>query len=374
MRRAVFPVVASFLCSIAAFSQQCTARSCNTNPGTGGGGSGTASGGALSFSSPGTAANPTFVGGVSGRQGPAVTNLFNGSYASVAYTSTTPFDGQNDSYVYWNSGGNQYTQLNVTNGVAASSANPALQSAVVAGQRTLFMALNIGQVQTSNYGGLTGILSTTSIAQGGPWSYVVNLGGSSNTAPNYPSVSYSPSLAASSQYLFLGARNNADHTLTLCRLDITVQNGATTCNNFPGTAGMNFNPALFYWNNILYIGFTDQNNATHAVRMYTSTDNGQTVSENTNITAVNGDQASTQPAFVQANNALYIGFRSNDGSQSFLYKWSTDGVNWTSSTNAGISIVSAPALTKAGGYVQNFWGGNSNGGINLFTNAAAVQQ
>ena len=49
---------------------------------------------------------------------------------------------------------------------------------------------------------------------------------------------------------------------------------AITCNNFPGTTQMNFNPGMAVMNGVLYIGFEAYDNS-HQLLFYKSTDQGQ---------------------------------------------------------------------------------------------------
>ncbi|SEF64883.1 hypothetical protein SAMN05421819_0697 [Bryocella elongata] len=149
----------------------------------------------------------------------------------------------------------------------------------------------------------------------------------------------------------------------------TAANGATTCTNFPGSRAMNFNPSLAYWNGTLYIGYEEYDN-THALRMFTSTDNGQTIQENTNITNNNEDTTSTEPSLLvttQNGNVpptMYVGFRSNDSGHNFLWKYSTDGVNYTASTNTGIQMTSRPVLVQGVSsftpYITAFYSSNDS--------------
>jgi hypothetical protein len=335
-----------------------------TDPGTGGGGStggGSTGGGgstinyALTFSESQDLA--IGVGGVSGREGPGVTTSFNTNFNAITYTSanapTGDAYGDNFVYFYDYGGASHNVAINPTNGAAISDANPALLNTTAVSpagvpETTIFLALNSAQNPANNFGGFTTLYSSTTE---NVWSVIPN---QPQITPNFPFTGDSPSLAASSQYLFTGVRNSADSTLTLCATNITVANGETTCTNFPGTTQMNFNPGLAYWNGVLYIGFEEEANA-HTLRMFTSTDNGQTISENTNISNDNVDQASTEPGLLAtvANgvnpSALYVGFRSNDSGVHFLYKYSTDGINFTHSVDTGQQMTSEPVLVQGVG-------------------------
>ncbi len=119
---------------------------------------------------------------------------------------------------------------------------------------------------------------------------------------------------------------------------------------------MMFNPGMVYWNGVLYMAFEDTFSA-HNLRMFTSTDNGQTITESTNI-AAHPDQTSSVPSLIVLNNALYVGFRSNDSSQHLLYKYSTDGINYTASSDTGVAMNSGPAFvfpTGGNTYLYNYF-------------------
>ncbi len=113
---------------------------------------------------------------------------------------------------------------------------------------------------------------------------------------------------------------------------------------------------------------------THALRIFTSTDNGQTIAENTNITNNNEDTTSYAPSLAVFHNALYVGFRSNDGGAHFLYRYSTDGVNFTPSVQpTNDSMGGGPALVpfffNGVNYLYNYFTTN-DGNHTLVSNAA----
>jgi hypothetical protein len=325
---------------------------------TGGGGGTPPAGGSLSF---GTASNLGLpIGGVSGREAPGVAAATTANQVAYVYTAQNdpdPFelnDQFGDQYVYYGTSGQQPARILGSTGGVFSDANPALLNVSAVGPQVppLYLAVNSNQNPARNFGGFTGLF----VFNGTNWS----LSPSQPPSNNFPFTQYSPSLAHSNQYLFLGVTNAADHTVTICRTDITVPSGATSCTNFPGSRAMNFNPGLAYWNGVLYIAFEEFDN-NHNLRMFTSTDNGQTIAENTNITVNNVDQSSSAPSLAVFNDALYVGFRSNDGSHQNLYKWSTDGINYTFNTSTGVSSTSGPnfvpiTLTPPGAvYLYNYF-------------------
>jgi hypothetical protein len=335
--------------------------------GGGGGGGGTSAGGGLGFL--GASNSGLVIGGVSGREGPGVAAGFVPNQISYVYTAPNdPIGDQyNDQYVYYGATNQQPQRIVPQSGEVFSDANPALQVVTVPGAPpVLYLAINSNQNPAYNYGGFSSLF----IYDGANWNLPP-----SEIPSSIPFTQYSPSLTASSQYLFTGLTNAADHTLVICRTDITVQGGGTDCTNFPGSWTMNFNPALAYWNGVLYIGFEEYDN-THALRLFTSTDNGQTINQNTQISNVNEDTTSMAPSLIVANNALYVGFRSNDGGHNFLYRYSTDGINFSVRQGTGESMNSGPAFVISPynntNYLYNYYT-SDDGNHTLVINEAPVQ-
>jgi hypothetical protein len=306
------------------------------------------------------------IGGQAGRQAPAAAPFLGQEY--VAFTSANdpePNDQFHDMYVYIANLQNfNFQRLIPQSGTVFSDVNPALHTSRVDGR--LYLAINSQQNPANNNGGFTDLFVNANGAG-------FTIAPFQTTAP-FPFTDNSPSLTSSSQYLFLGARNAVDHTLTLCRFDI---NNNSTCTNFPGSRAMNFNPAMAYYNNTLYIGYEEQDN-THALRIFTSTDNGQTISEGTNITNVNEDTTSTAPTFgILTNNTthlpvLYIGFRTNDSGQSFLYRYSTDGINFAIRQGTGEQMEGSPtfSLDTTGSLLYNFYGSDDGQSALRFNQAS----
>jgi hypothetical protein len=297
------------------------------------------------------------VGGISGRTGVGAAVF--GSKMYIAFTpGNDPIgDADNDNYVHILStdGSNITTDQRIIaqTGNTASDANPSLTTtgATPLNPPYLNLALNSQQGPVDN-GGFTSFFRSTD----GTNFYV---------GPQPPltiRADYSPSLTTdpATNDVYLGLRNAADQTLTLCRLDHSTDQW--TCNNFPGTRQINFNPGLAFWNGTLYIGFVEEANS-HVLRMFTSSDQGRTISENTNISNVNQDQTSSNPSLAVYNNVLYVGFRSNDSSHNLLYKSSTDGINYSvSSTTNNTRLGGAPMMVNGEGITYNsnwLWNWNS---------------
>jgi hypothetical protein len=318
----------------------CPPGGCNGG-GHGTGGGGTTPGGPLSFLGATNLNVP--VGGVSGRQGPGVSNgTVSGQIAYVYANPNDPFGDQyGDDYIWYGTSQQQPARINLSAGCCVvTTANPALQEVLIGGAAHLFLAGVSQQGAVDNYSGVSNLFRL----DGSTWTSLGQI--------STQSTIYSPSLAASPQYLFTGLLNT-DNTLTICRTDITILNGATSCTQHPGSTKMTFNPGMAYWNGVLYMAFEDTLSA-HNLRLFTSTDNGQTITENTNI-AANPDQTSAVPSLIVLNNALYVGFRSNDSSQHLLYKYSTDGINFTASTDTGLAMTSGPSFVFASTYLYNYF-------------------
>ena len=295
----------------------------------GGGGTGGGGGGGTNYNISWAAPYTTYseeLGGVYDRQGPAAA-VYNGALW-MAYTSVNnPYGDQwGDDYVYVgnSNSGVPWTPtapVNPSGGLAISNVNPALMgfgpnlylALNTGGQYPAFVPYNSG----SGWGVVTGVISED--------------------------VDYSPSLAydPTNNVMYMGYRNSSDQTLVLCKMDSTQ---AITCNNFPGTTQMNFNPGMAVMNGVLYIGFEAYDNS-HQLLFYKSTDQGQTI---TLSTAAGTDTTSTAPSLMvrTINNVqvLYFGFRSNDSGHYFLYKYTTDGANFSNTVNTGITMGGAPML------------------------------
>lgn len=291
------------------------------------------------------------IGGISGRPGVGAAVL--GNTMQILFTPTNdPYgDPFNDQYVHVvTTNGSSFTtdqRVNAITGNTVSDANP---SVTVAGA-TIYLTVNSSQSSSNpNNGGFTGVFQSTD-------------GLNYTLAPQPPLngeyVLYSPSMTTdqSTGDVYLGYTNAADFTLTLCRL----ASGATswTCQNFPGTREMGYNPGLVYWNGVLYIGFTQKANS-HDCDLFTSTDHGQTIQENTSL---GNDQSSSNPSLAVYNNVLYYGFRSNDSGDNFLYKYSLDGVNFSShQTTNNTKLGGAPMMVNGAGLQYNsnlLWNFNS---------------
>lgn len=305
------------------------------------------------------------VGGVPGREGigAAVFNtdpLQQPQYTRL-YTVYTPTndpvgDQYGDNYIHIMSTegggmpyGDQRTQSNT--GTVMSDANPSLTASGATSLHGpyLYLAAN-SQQQGGGFGGYTNVFRSTDALhfEVGPQPYLGIW------------TDYSPSLTTdpATNDVYLGVRNIGDHTLALCRLAAATDQW--TCQNFPGSRHMGFNPGLAFWNGVLYVGFVEEDNA-HRLRMFTSYDQGQTINENTDI--ANSDASSSNPSLVVYNNRLYVGFRSNDSGHNFLYKYSTNGLNYSGSyTTNNTKLGGAPMMVSAEGlpyYSNQLWNFNS---------------
>ncbi len=308
---------------------------------------------------------PIILGGVPGRQGPAATFGYDNNIY-IAYTSSqNPVSGDQDSdqylYMYTPYGGpaTQPVLINPLRGSVASDANPAIlqipkQNASDVDPKIL---LAINSQQRAGDSGFTDVFQYD--VRTNTWDFALN---DFPIDGNYITDD-SPALATDGTYIYLGVRNAADHTLILCRETLAQTNA--TCQNFTSSKAMNFNPGMAVINGVLVIGYEEYDN-THALRVFTSTDQGQTIQENTDITTQNEDSTSTAPGLVVFNNTLYLGFRSNDSSQQFFYRATTDGFHWTAKlSNPEFAIGSSPAMIDVTPKentptLYNFFGSNDN--------------
>jgi hypothetical protein len=293
------------------------------------------------------------VGGVPGRTGVGAAVFNSNMYFAFSAANDSLGDGLNDDYVHIfantvAANGDQRA-LTTSGGYLVSDANPSLTTTgqTLLNPPYLYMALNSAQ---QSYGGATAAYRSTD-------------GVHFALAPQ-PSLSYtdySPSLTTdpATSDVYLGVRNAADSTVSICRLAAATDQW--TCHSFPGTTQIGFNPGLAWWNNTLYIGFVNLAN-NHNLGLYASTDQGQTISGVSNIYT---DQSSANPSLAVYNNVLYVGFRSNDSGNNLLYKYTVDGANFSSSlTTNNTKLGGAPMLVYGGtttinGFANHLWNFNS---------------
>ncbi|WP_213804982.1 hypothetical protein [Granulicella sp. dw_53] len=288
------------------------------------------------------------IGGIPGRTGVGASVFGQNMYVAFTPANDPTNDGFNDQYMHiLSTNGAQFTndqRLNMINGAGISDANPSLTTS----GSTLYLATN--SQQSGTRGGFTDVFQS---ADG------INFAEAPIPPISYTFTAYSPSLTTdpATGDVYLGVTNAADRTLTLCRLPANV--GSWTCTNFPGHTQMGYNPALAYWNGVLYVGFT-QNANSHNCDLFTSTDHGQTIQENTSL---GGDQSSSNPSLAVYNNVLYYGFRSNDSGNNFIYKYSTNGVNFSGSLQTNnTKMGGSPMMVNAAGIPFNgnlLWNWNS---------------
>ena len=328
------------------FGQQCplavssrpVPEGCGGHGGGGGGtGGGTPPAGTLSWSGPvdqpgeGVSGAPQRFGVGAAIFAPSTTNT--GSLY-VAWTSTQVINGNGDANVILGNstaGGadyqNQSTIVDVNGNTLAGGGNPAL--AVLNGR------LYVGDEDVE------GFPVYTSTADGTTWTPAATCGGG---------YTGSVTLAAFQGSMYMALENAADQSLTLCVIaDQSNQANVTaapTIRNFPGVdtafvAGLGtFIPPGGV--PTLYIAYETSGNS-HDIYYYTTTDG-----VNFNFsTAAAGDQSSTTPSLVSHKGILQMGFRSNDGSHYFLTKYSTDGVNWSTSSNTGVTMGGPPVLVDS---------------------------
>jgi hypothetical protein len=103
----------------------------------------------------------------------------------------------------------------------------------------------------------------------------------------------------------------------------------------------NFNPGIAFWNGIVYFGYEHRGDS-HCLFFY---------KYDPVTTAMNGwtpigcnEQTSAGPSLVVHNNALYVGFRTNDSSAKFTIRVSTDGNTLNFRQQPGFTMDGYPDL------------------------------
>ena len=294
--------------------------------------------------------------GVSGREAPGAAIFLNPQSQRyllyIAYTpGNDPFgDAYNDQYMHllaFDGNGSfiQDHRIN-SNGNPISDVNPALQSF----HGSLYLA-SAAQNQNNN-GGFWNVASST---DGTNFFYNVGF----DNAPSY--ALYSPTLTTDGAYLYVAITNVTDQRPILCRVD-TTNHGH--CFYFPGNRAINFNPGVAVFNGALYMSTEDQDNA-HALRVYVSRDQGQSFSELTQLQQ-SQDQTSVAPSLVTYLGALYVCFRTNDADHKFIYRYSTDGTNFTTSKEPAneFTLRGTPTMVDGsllpGGHLYTYFGNDSS--------------
>lgn len=290
----------------------------------------------LGFSSP-TSTSSFSVGGNSQREGVSGT-VFTDGWLYVAYTGRNT-DGYGNAPVY----------VSLTNGGDASYIYSGWQ-ATLSGPQTIAAADNPAIVNyggrlvmayTDSFGSVNLVASTSVDHSAAP---PVNWGSTIASIP-LSGADGSPSLAVHSingtPYLFLAARNAADHSLSLVQFDLNLN--IVHSMNCP-TCTLGFSPALGEFQGKLYIAIQANDNS-HNIYYWTTTD-GQNL---TFLVSTKSDQTSTTPSLAVHNGILYLGFRTNDGNHKFLYKYSYDGQNWSGGIYGGVTMGGSPALIDATG-------------------------
>ncbi len=276
------------------------------------------------------------VGGTSGRNSVAAAAYQGGIW--IAYTSTSSCTGSDCPIVIANNGGagastafNGGTRVNTSfffQGYAISSDNPALLSATVNGVPTLFLAFHTSQ------GGE--YLATTTTVDGSSWNvYVIGV----------PTISpvYSPSMALSpdGSTIYIGYMDASSTKPILCSVNAADRN-SQSCQILSGLRGMNFNPGLAFFQNQLYMGFEDRGDS-HCLYF----DRGDPTTNSFSLwnpTNNCPEQTSSAPSLVNHNGLLYTAFRTNDSSQKFTVRVTTNGIDFAFRQQPGWSIDGPPGL------------------------------
>ncbi len=273
------------------------------------------------------------VGGTNSRNGVATAVFKNAIW--VAYTSDEDCTGSDCAIIVDNNGGGSgaiYGQQSFVyypqfaNGYAVSNNNPALAVVNVGGTTpTLFLAFS------DSYGEQY-LMSTTT---GTSWSLYVISGA-------YGAV-YGPTLAANpsdSTQVYVGYMNGSTYNPILCTVNTSNPN-TQTCQNLTGLRTMNFQPGMAFWNGLLYMAYEDRGDS-HCLYGYTY--NPSTNSFTTWQPIGCSEQTSTAPSLAVHNGYLYVAFRTNDSSQKFTVRVSTNGSDLAYRQQPGWSMAGPPAL------------------------------
>ncbi len=304
----------------------------------------------LTWSAP-VSNNPSLqpIGGVSGRPG-VYPVVFNGK-VWVAFTSSQCGSGICYINVANNGGsgttfGNQSIVPFPDGDYATSNVNPALAVATNNGVQTLYLIFTTSagqhEIAASN--------------DGYTWS-------DPNGLIYVPNTVYSPSVAqdpSNPSILYIGYMNGTYYTPVLCTFDTTNPNNQS-CQNLTSLRTMNFNPGMVFYDNILYLGFEDRGDS-HCLYFYKYTPSTNVFSFWNPLNC--GEQTSTAPSLAVYNNDLYVGFRTNDSSQKFTVRISTDGNTLPYRQQPAFKMDGAPALLNAAGTgntgLFNFYAFNSH--------------
>lgn len=283
----------------------------------------------------------TQTGGEQDRQGVGAAVFNNTLY--IAYTDSVPQTNGNYAIILASNtdGGATFgNKLQVTNGgfPIYGVNNPSL--AVY--NNKLYLAYNDAQTYSN----------VISSSDGVNWS---------NVHPCTTGVNSSVSLAVFNNLLYFGLRNASNGSVTMCAINaadqvVQVTNlPQYTANAYPGIGV--FTPPG--GQPTLYVGYEALSND-HNINLLLSTD-GVNYSFSS---AAASDQTSTAPSFAIHNGIFYLGFRTNDGDHKFLYKYTTNGSNWSGNVDQNWTMGGPAALINA----TNLTGSPYNGYLfNIFT-------
>lgn len=170
----------------------------------------------------------------------------------------------------------------------------------------------------------------------------------------YPTV-YSPTLAvnpANPNELYIGYMSDSTYNPILCAVYPNTSNieaSTQSCNNLyvyesgvtNEPAQMNFQPGLAFYDGQLYASFADRGNTHCLFGFYGNPDTDQFTFWN----PLNcGEQTSAAPALAVYGGDLYIAFRTNDSSNKFTIRMSTDGQTLPYREQPGFGMNGPPNL------------------------------
>ena len=286
----------------------------------------------LTWSAPQTSYNASKPGGVSGR--PAVGGVFfNGTvYAAETIVSSFP-----EVQILTNGGG---TSTNFSNLTAVPGSSPFDTSNVSPALTKI--GINSYLAYTDQNGFNYVLSSTDGIHWTGPSAGpdVLPAGTQDN-----PSITSDPS----TNTVFIAYTNGQTFTPIVCKW---VPGSSPSCTQYYSLRTENFNPGIAFYDGLVYLGYEDRGND-HCLYFYKYTPS-TTAMTNWQPIGCN-EQTSAGPSLAVHNNALYVGFATNDSNKKFTIRVSTDGNTLTFRQQPGFTMDGYPQLVDLGGSLMNIY-------------------
>ena len=289
-------------------------------------------------SSSGTAAAP---GGVAGR--PAISGALLGGkvYAAETLTGTS-----NQIMIMTNSSPTSTTFANLSVVVLANrgTANQvyalsAVSPALTAMNGRLYLAY-------TDTGGFNRIISSIDgLNWTGPSANPNGSTGLPTGTQANPSITANPA----TNTIYTAYTNGQYFTPIVCQWVVT---GQPSCQQNYTLDTANFNPSIAFFKGIVYLGYETRSDS-HCLLFYkwtpsTGAMNGWTPTQCS-------EQTSAGPSLVVHNNALYVGFRSNDSSAKFTVRIGSDGNTLPTRQQPGFTMDGYPDLVDVGTGILNIF-------------------